>query len=412
MSEPTPRPVRGIREIYRIGMGPSSSHSMGPRRAAELFRDGSGKGAARYRVTLYGSLAATGKGHLTDVAVREALKPAECKIIWKPETFLPQHPNGMTLEALDSCGGTAAEWTVFSTGGGELTDENGVVGEGERVVYPFRNMEELLAHCARESISIWRAVENFEPGVRPWLAGIWRAMVESVERGLGIEGVLPGPLKVTRRAPDKYRRAAEMKGPLRETGFISAYALAVIEENAAGGTIVTAPTCGSAGVLPGLLYYFQERECVPENDILSALATAGIVGAFIKANASISGAQVGCQGEVGAASSMAAAAAAQIMGGTPRQVEYAAEMAMEHSLGMTCDPILGYVQIPCIERNAAGATRAFTSAGYAIQGDGSHRISFDEVIETMRRTGEDMSADYRETSRAGLAALKRRRTRR
>ncbi|MCE5269954.1 L-serine ammonia-lyase [bacterium] len=408
MEERIQPPVRGIREIYRIGMGPSSSHSMGPRRAAEIFRDGPGKGAARYRVTLYGSLAATGKGHLTDVAVHEALRPAECRIIWKPETFLPRHPNGLRLEALDSRGKSVADWTVFSTGGGELTDDTGVVGESERVVYPFQHLDDLLLVCAEEQKAIWQVVEALEGDIRPWLGGIWRAMVQSVERGLGLEGVLPGPLKVTRRAPDKYRRAAEMKGPLRETGFISAYALAVIEENAAGGTIVTAPTCGSAGVLPGLLYYLHAREGVPEADILNALIAAGAVGAFIKANASISGAQVGCQGEVGAACSMAAAAAAQVLGGTPRQVEYAAEMAMEHSLGMTCDPILGYVQIPCIERNAAGATRAFTSAGYALQGDGTHRISFDEVIETMRRTGEDMSADYRETSRAGLAALRRR----
>ncbi len=409
MEERIQPPVRGIREIYRVGMGPSSSHSMGPRRAAEIFRDGPGQGAARYRATLYGSLAATGKGHLTDVAVHEALRPTECKIVWKPEAFLPQHPNGLRLEALDSRGKVFADWTVFSTGGGELTDATGVVGESERVVYPFQHLDDLLLVCAEEQKHIWQVIEALEGDIRPWLGGIWRAMIQSVERGLGLEGVLPGPLKVTRRAPDKFRRAAEMKGPLRETGFISAYALAVIEENAAGGTIVTAPTCGSAGVLPGLLYYLHEREGVPETDILNALITAGAVGAFIKANASISGAQVGCQGEVGAACSMAAAAAAQVLGGTPRQVEYAAEMAMEHSLGMTCDPILGYVQIPCIERNAAGATRAFTSAGYALQGDGTHRISFDEVIETMRRTGEDMSADYRETSRAGLAALRSRR---
>lgn len=409
MNRRNSKPVRGLREIYRIGMGPSSSHSMGPRRAAGIFRDGAGKGAAGYRVTLYGSLAATGKGHLTDVAVREALKPAECEIIWDRETFLELHPNGMKLEALDSAGEPFAEWTVFSTGGGELTDENGVVGAAESVRYPFDGMEQLLRHCAREKKHIWQVVEDTERDLWPWLGDIWGAMVESVERGIGKEGVLPGPLKVRRRAPEKLHHADGMKSPLRETGYISAYALAVIEENAAGGIIVTAPTCGSAGVLPGLLYYMREREGVPETEILRALATAGLVGSFIKANASISGAEVGCQGEVGAASTMAAAAAAQVLGGTPLQIEYAAEMAMEHSLGMTCDPILGYVQIPCIERNAAGATRAFTSAGYALQGDGSHRISFDEVIETMRRTGEDMSADYRETSRAGLAAIKYRR---
>ncbi len=401
------KPLRGLREIYRIGMGPSSSHSMGPRRAAEIFRDGDGSGADSFRATLYGSLAATGKGHLSDVAVREAFEPKECKINWRPRTFLPDHPNGLKLEALDGDGKTTAAWTVFSTGGGELTDGNGIVGGGPVAEYPFRTMDELMQLCANEELPIWAVVERHERDLWSWLGEIWDTMQQCLRRGIDREGILPGPLKVKRHAPEKMSKALEMKGALREMGLISAYALAVIEENAAGGTIVTAPTCGSAGVVPGLLYYLQKHEGFERQMILQALATAGIVGALIKANASISGAEAGCQGEVGAASSMAAAAVAQLLGGSVPQVEYAAEMAMEHSLGMTCDPILGYVQIPCIERNAAGATRAYTCAGYALQGDGSHRISFDEVIETMRQTGEDMSADYRETSRAGLAALKK-----
>lgn len=407
MAEHKRKPLRGLREIYRIGMGPSSSHSMGPRRAAEIFRDGDGKDAQSYRATLYGSLGATGKGHLTDVAVRKAFEPKKCRIIWRPQTFLEQHPNGLKLDALDSDGKVIASWTVFSTGGGELTDRDGTVGGGPVAEYPFRSMDELLEVCGKEDLPIWAVAERCEIDLWPWLGEIWEAMQESVRRGMDEDGVLPGPLKVKRRAPEKLQKALEMKGALREMGMISAYALAVIEENAAGGTIVTAPTCGSAGVLPGLLYYMKDQDGIDEAMILRALATAGIVGALIKANASISGAEVGCQGEVGAASTMAAAAAAQLLGGNVHQVEYAAEMGMEHSLGMTCDPILGYVQIPCIERNAAGATRAYTCAGYALQGDGSHRISFDEVIETMRKTGEDMSADYRETSRAGLAALKK-----
>ncbi len=407
MPERKSKPLRGLREIYRIGMGPSSSHSMGPRRAAELFRDGHGSGTDSFRATLYGSLAATGKGHLTDLALREAFKPRECKIIWRPQTFLPEHPNGLKLEAVGNGGKVTASWTVFSTGGGELTDKDGIVGAGPVTEYPFQTMDELMRLCANGELPIWAVVERHETDLWSWLGEIWDAMQECLRLGIVREGILPGPLKVKRLAKQKMAKALEMKGALREMGIISAYALAVIEENADGGTIVTAPTCGSAGVIPGLLYYMQEHEGIDRQDILRALANAGVVGALIKANASISGAEVGCQGEVGAASTMAAAAAVQLLGGSVRQVEYAAEMAMEHSLGMTCDPILGYVQIPCIERNAAGATRAYTCAGYALQGDGSHRVSFDEVIETMRKTGEDMSADYRETSRAGLAALKK-----
>ncbi len=407
MPEINHKPLRGLREIYRIGMGPSSSHSMGPRRAAEIFREGHGSNADSFRATLYGSLAATGKGHLTDVAVSEALAPKSCKIIWRPQTFLKAHPNGLKLEALGGNGKITAAWTVFSTGGGELTDKNGIVGGGQLAGYPFQRMDELMQLCADEELPVWAVVERCEKDLWPWLGEIWDAMQQCLGRGKGRDGILPGPLKVKRLSRQKLATALEMKGALREMGIISAYALAVIEENAAGGTIVTAPTCGSAGVVPGLLYYMQEHQGFERRMILQALATAGIVGALIKANASISGAEAGCQGEVGAASTMAAAAVCQLLGGSVQQVEYAAEMAMEHSLGMTCDPILGYVQIPCIERNAAGATRAYTCAGYALQGDGSHRISFDEVIETMRKTGEDMSADYRETSRAGLAALKK-----
>ncbi|MBT4513250.1 MAG: serine dehydratase, partial [Chloroflexi bacterium] len=281
MLEKTLKPLRGLREIYRIGMGPSSSHSMGPRRAAELFRDKHPGVGDSFRATLYGSLAATGKGHLTDLAVREAFQPKECKIIWRAQTFLPEHPNGLKLEALSSDGKISASWTVFSTGGGELTDESGIVGGGPVAEYPFQTMDELMQICANQELPVWAVVERHETDLWPWLGDIWDAMQECLRSGIVRDGILPGPLKVKRRAPEKLAKALEMKGALREMGIICAYALAVIEENAAGGTIVTAPTCGSAGVIPGLLYYLQEHEGVERNPILRALATAGIVGALI-----------------------------------------------------------------------------------------------------------------------------------
>ncbi len=394
--------MESLRELFRIGTGPSSSHTMGPHRAARAFRQ-EYPAAARYRVTLYGSLAATGKGHLADRAVHEALAPAAVEIVWKPEEFLPAHPNGMRLEALDDAGGVIGAWQVYSVGGGALRGD-GFPPTPE--MYPLTTMEAILnEYCAREGQPLWAYVEACE-GKEIWdfLAEVWRMMRAAIARGLEAEGALPGGLGLMRKAWSIHRKAITGGRHFRRTGLLVAYALAVAEENAAGGIIVTAPTCGSAGVLPAVLLYLQEVIEPSEKAILRALATAGLVGNLIKENASISGAEVGCQGEIGAACAMAAAAAAQLLGGTARQIEYAAEMGLEHHLGLTCDPVAGLVQIPCIERNAHAATRALTSADYALFSDGTHLIPFDAVVAVMRETGHNLPSLYRETAGGGLAA--------
>ena len=405
----THKPVRSIREVYRIGCGPSSTHTMAPRRAAELFRAEAGSQAQSFRATLYGALAATGKGHLTDSTIAEAFAPLPCEVIWKGDMVLGQHSNGLLLEAL-SGGEVFLSRLVFSTGGGELTDDRGSVigGDGHReVVYGFSTLAELLDKCLADGKPLWCAAEEAEDDLWGFLEEIWSVMEASVKRGLAASGSLPGGLKLERKAASYLARARQLRGTLGELGRIAAYTLAASEENAAGGLIVTAPTCGSCGTLPGILHHLAASRQAKRRTVLEALATAGLFGAIVKANASISGAEVGCQGEIGTACAMAAAAVTQVLGGSPRHIEYAAEMAMEHSLGLTCDPIMGLVQIPCIERNAAAATVAFTRAGYALLGDGHHRVSFDEVVETMHRTGLDMAPAYKETARGGLATARR-----
>lgn len=311
--------MKSIKELYRIGTGPSSSHTMGPRKAAQIFLEKHPKAAA-FQVTLYGSLAATGKGHMTNVAITETLQPAApVEIIWEPKIFLPFHPNGMKFVSLDS------------------------------------------------------------------------------------EGVLPGPLNLRRKASTYYIRASGYKASLQSRGLVFAYALAVSEENASGGVIVTAPTCGSCGIVPAVLYHLQKSREFSDTRILRALATAGLIGNIVKTNASISGAEAGCQAEVGVACSMASAAANQLFGGSPAQIEYAAEMGLEHHLGMTCDPVCGLVQIPCIERNAYAAARALDANLYSSFTDGMHRVSFDKVVEVMKETGNDLPSLYKETSEGGLA---------
>jgi len=397
--------MESLKELYRIGSGPSSSHTMGPKRAAEMFAARS-PGAAGFRVTLYGSLAATGRGHLTDVVVERAFEPRPVNIVWKPDVVLPLHPNGMFLEALDGDGRATARWRVYSVGGGALVDEEGSA-PAERV-YDLGTMADILAWAERTGRTLWEYVEEREgKDIRDYLAGVWKTMQESVERGLHAEGVLPGSLYLRRKAHSYYLKAKRESALFQRTGLPSAYALAAAEENANAGTIVAAPTCGSCGVVPAVLRYLREMEDILDGDAMHALATAGLVGNLVKTNASISGAEVGCQGEIGTACAMAAAAAAQLMGGTPEQIEYAAEMGMEHHLGLTCDPVAGLVQIPCIERNAFAATRALDCADYALLSDGRHRISFDEVILTMKRTGHDLQRKYRETAAGGLAAVHR-----
>ncbi len=395
--------MKSLRELYRIGKGPSSSHTMGPQRAAQLFLERCSN-ASSYEVTLYGSLAATGKGHMTDVAIEEVLHPHHTvSIIWKPQVFLPFHPNGMKFVGRDVNGDIIDEWTVYSIGGGALSD--GIDGHdelGASEVYDLNKMSDIQSWCYDNGRSFWEYVEKCEDKeIWDYLKTIWQAMKEAIRRGLDHEGVLPGPLNLPRKAATYYTKA--YRASLQSRGLVYAYALAVSEENASGGTIVTAPTCGACGVLPAVLYHMQEAHDMSEQRILRALATAGLVGNIVKHNASISGADVGCQGEVGVACAMASAAACQLFGGSPAQVEYAAEMGLEHHLGMTCDPVCGLVQIPCIERNAFAAARALDADLYASFSDGHHSVSFDKVVEVMRQTGHDLPSLYKETSEGGLA---------
>ena len=396
--------MKSLRELYRIGKGPSSSHTMGPQRAAQLFLERCSN-ASSYEVTLYGSLAATGKGHMTDVAIEEVLHPHHTvSIIWKPQVFLPFHPNGMKFVGRDVNGDIIDEWTVYSIGGGALSD--GIDGHdelGASEVYDLNKMSDIQS-CYDNGRSFWEYVEKCEDKeIWDYLKTIWQTMKEAIRRGLDHEGVLPGPLNLPRKAATYYTKAKGYRASLQSRGLVYAYALAVSEENASGGTIVTAPTCGACGVLPAVLYHMQEAHDMSEQRILRALATAGLVGNIVKHNASISGADVGCQGEVGVACAMASAAACQLFGGSPAQVEYAAEMGLEHHLGMTCDPVCGLVQIPCIERNAFAAARALDADLYASFSDGHHSVSFDKVVEVMRQTGHDLPSLYKETSEGGLA---------
>ena len=393
--------MKTIKDIYKIGVGPSSSHTMGPQKAAQLFNDRY-PNADAFEVTLYGSLAATGKGHMTDWAILRTLQ-APTEIVWKPDVFLPFHPNGMLFKALDDMKDVIGEWTVFSIGGGELAEEG---QHNDSVdVYPMDKMTDILDWCVQTGRTYWEYVYAYEnqKEVEEYLMEVWQVMKAAVERGLQQEGVLPGPLHLARKAAMYHVKAKGFAHTLQSRGLVYSYALAVSEENASGGRIVTAPTCGSCGVMPAVLYHLSKSYDFSDIRILRALATAGLVGDIVRTNASISGAEVGCQGEVGVACAMAAAAANQLFGGSPAQIEYAAEMALEHHLGMTCDPVCGLVQIPCIERNAYAAARALDANIYSTFTDGHHRVSFDKVVETMKETGKDLPSLYKETSQGGLA---------
>ena len=445
-------------DLFSIGIGPSSSHTVGPMRAAvqfaERLRDENTLGrVARVRAQLFGSLGATGHGHGSDKAVLLGLtgeRPELCDpravegrlaqirsdrripilgehevafdededLVMHRRKSLPLHPNGMTFTAFDGEGEVVAERTYYSVGGGFVVGEDAdgstmLVEDSTPVAHPFRTGDELLAHCRETGKSIARIMlENdlswrSEHEVRDGLLEIWGVMKECVRNGIANEGVLPGGLKVRRRAPELARRLrveGPTDDPLRGMDWITLYALAVNEENASGGRVVTAPTNGAAGIIPAVLHYYVNF--VPgadRDDIVRFLLTAGAIGVIYKETASISGAEVGCQGEVGSACSMAAGAMAAVLGGTPEQVENAAEIGMEHNLGLTCDPVGGLVQIPCIERNAIASVKAVTAARTAMRGDGSHVVSLDKVVKTMRETGRDMKVKYKETARGGLA---------
>ena len=393
--------MQSIRHIYKTGHGPSSSHTMAPRSASSIFLKRY-PAADKYRVSLYGSLAATGLGHLTDITINEAFEGKNLELLMKPDKFLKRHPNAMLFEALDKGGEQVGSWTAYSIGGGDIDDDSGMFKR--EVIYPLDSMAKILEWCYANGKSIWEFVSEHEDAdIWDYLAEVWKVMQDSVKRGLEKEGTLPGVLKLPRKAPSYHVRILHSKGYIRRRTSVYAFALAVSEENASGNLIVTAPTCGASGVLPAVLYQNKSFYKTPQTRILRALATAGIIGNLVKTNASISGAEVGCQGEVGAACAMASGALAQLYGASIFQIEYAAEMGLEHHLGLTCDPVAGLVQIPCIERNALAASRALSHSDFSLLSDGRHLIGFDQVVKTMMQTGQDLPSLYKETSAGGLA---------
>ncbi len=415
-----------LKEFYKIGNGPSSSHTMGPQKAAfkfrELMKEKSEKDII-YKIELYGSLAATGKGHLTDFIIRETLEDSgmdNVKIIFSPEIVYDYHTNAMKISAYaredNNYNNPLEERLYFSIGGGSIVEKMSDFGihdipkervENRKDVYPQKNFQEILEYCIEENITLPQYVEKHE-GTEIWeyLREIWKAMDETVKKGLNSEGYLPGKLKLERKAKNFYKKFKS--SPFKESkGRIYSYALAASEENASAGKVVTAPTCGASGIIPAILKNYQRENDMSEEEVLNALAVAGVIGNVYKQNGSISGAEVGCQGEIGVACSMGAGMVAYILGSDIYGIEYASEIAMEHCLGMTCDPMLGYVQIPCIERNAIYASKAVDCAHYSIMSGDNNLVSLDEIVQTMLETGKDLKADYKETSLAGLAKLKK-----
>ena len=394
--------MQSIKSVYKIGQGPSSSHTVGPYRAARLF----GKrypDADAYRVTLYGSLAFTGEGHGTRKAICNGLPGAQ--VVFDRETADLPHPNTMLFTAFRN-GIPVAQSRIFSIGGGSIRIE-GESFEEDREVYPQKNFTEILEYCRKRDISLLQFILEAEgPTLKEYLKKVWAAMQDAVRRGLEADGILPGVLQLSRKAKLLYeKRCYNESADVTMNRVIAAYAYAVSEENADEHLVVTAPTCGSCGVLPAVLYYMQHDRGFPEDEILDALAVAGLIGNVIRTNASISGAECGCQAEIGSACSMAAGGLAALYRLNIAQIEYAAEIAMEHNLGLTCDPVCGLVQIPCIERNAVASMRAISAVNLSRFLYTTRKISFDEVVATMYRTGKDMSEKYRETSHGGLAEL-------
>jgi len=394
-----------LTELYKIGSGPSSSHTMGPEKACKVFRERTPQ-ANRYEVILYGSLAKTGKGHCTDQVIERTLSPLPCTITFDPHTGNLPHPNTMDLFAYNN-GTLLQKARVFSVGGGAIRFE----GEGEethKIQYSMTAFNEIAAYCKKEGLRLWEYVyATEEAGFRNYLNTVWRAMRQAIAAGLEEEGILPGGLNVHKKARHLFNlQHVDETAETKTNRLISAYAFAVGEQNACGGTVVTAPTCGAAGVLPAVLYYQQKKHGFTDDEICRALATGGLIGNLIKTNASISGAECGCQAEVGSACAMAAAALAELLDLSIDKIEYSAEIAIEHHLGLTCDPICGLVQIPCIERNAVAAMRAINAVNLSSFLSDTRKISLDKVILTMRDTGRDLSHRYRETSEGGLAKLR------
>lgn len=397
--------MHSIREIYKIGKGPSSSHTMGPARAAEIFKEEHPE-ADSFRVILYGSLAKTGKGHGTDVAILQMLEPVHSEVVFQLEADFPlPHENTMDLFAFSGEKQTGF-MRVMSVGGGDIRIE-GRPTEAEADVYPETTFAEIAAICKHRNIRLTQYIEEKEgKEIYDTLFQVWNTMQRAISDGLSTSGVLPGGLGVQRKAQQLFQnRHIDESEATRENRLVCAYAFAVSEQNADNGTIVTAPTCGACSVVPAVLKYFQETRHFTDEDILRALAVGGLIGTLVKENASISGAECGCQAEIGTACSMAAAALGELFGMGIDQIEYAAEVALEHHLGLTCDPICGLVQIPCIERNAVAAMRAINALRIANFLTDSRKISFDLVVKTMYETGKDLSFRYRETAEGGLAKL-------
>lgn len=403
--------MKSIREIYKIGKGPSSSHTMGPERAARLFRE-THPDADAFRVVLYGSLSKTGIGHGTDRVLREVLSPLPTEIVFSQEILPNTHPNTMDFFAFRNGAETGA-MRVESIGGGDIRIPGSQLAQTEDI-YPENSFAEIADFCKWRYINTLSEYVEMHEGPEIWdfLMEVWHTMKNSIEEGLNATGTLPGGLRVQRKARSLIEQELSTEVPqVRECRLICAYAFAVSEQNADNGTIVTAPTCGACGVLPAVLKYFQETRNVSDEVICRGLATAGIIGSLTKQNASISGAECGCQAEIGTACSMAAAALSELYGLNLDQVEYAAEMAMEHHLGLTCDPICGLVQIPCIERNAVAAMRAMNACNLSYFLCGSRNISYDMVCRAMKETGLNLSQLYKETGEGGLSLLYNRRKR-
>jgi len=398
--------MESLKELYKIGRGPSSSHTIGPERACRFFKE-KHPSAERFDVILYGSLAKTGKGHGTDRVIRTVLSPAECRIEFNQKEILSlPHPN--TMELIAYKGGAEAERIrVMSIGGGNIVIENHDYVSPPRV-YTLSSFEDIRDYCTDKNIRLWQYVTETEgAGFEEYLMNVWQAMKASIRRGLEDEGILPGGLNVHKKAKYLFgQEHIDESAETRENRLICAYAFAVSEQNASGGEIVTAPTCGASGVLPAVLYYQQQKKGYSDTHILHALMTAGVIGNLIKTNASISGAECGCQAEIGSACAMTAAALGELFELHIDKIEYAAEIAIEHHLGLTCDPICGLVQIPCIERNAVAAMRAINAVNLASFLSSTRKISLDKVIRAMKETGHDLSDPYKETAEGGLAKIK------
>lgn len=395
--------MQSLCELYKTGRGPSSSHTMGPERAIRTLKERFPK-ADLFKVTLYGSLALTGEGHGTDTVLKKTASPAKCEVLWDAVSPCPVHPNTMDVEIFRG-GEVLDKKRVYSVGGGSIVFDGEKKPYVKDDVYPHKTYTEISDYCKAHKLRLWEYVKEFEgEGVFDYLLTVWERMKLTIHKGLTTSGTLPGVLGTKRRAQKLYnQRHIDESAQTRENRLVCSYAFATSEQNASGGIIVTAPTCGACGVVPSVLKYMQETRGFSDAQIVRALAAGGIIGNIIKTNASISGAECGCQAEIGSACSMAAAALAELFEMGLKQIEYAAEVAMEHHLGLTCDPIAGLVQIPCIERNAVAAMRAINAVSLANFLTDTRKITFDVIVKTMYNTGKDLLNSYRETSSGGLA---------